>query len=680
MPNVQISDLPLAVIPLDLTGTFFEVQTIESGVEVSRKVAGDNLSFSGGIVQGTSTDDPAIAAGSFDGQQLFQNANAIQTGSVGFSPAGDDFIIQNFAEGGEVSLRVRDGTIHLVTADYGVDIPTTGAIKVPVGTTAQEPAPVDGQIRYDSDNNVFRGVVSGVWVDLGGGLPTGSIGQTLFNSDGAEGYTATSGLTINPNGTVRMTFDAAGAANIEFEVAANGLILRDTVTASPNNLLLTFLEDSGFPVTLARFGYNASDIFTLDGLATQVDINSNNPSGVLISHIGVPVFQTFVGGYKVLGVTFDVDNDGADTLTRSRVRNLTGGVDLRVVPGGDASITQLVGTTGGTEDNWLLFARNLGVTINHNNLARFATTADGADAFGSVFDVINSANANTDMQVRNSQGGFMARVSVATGNILLAQTTLGGVIEDTWISLTRNGLVGLFFDNTQRAATSAVGLDVLGTLLDIDNTGAATATRLLARNSAGGVDLGVNVAGNVSITQRSSVDAFEDNIITHVRNSLLTLFHNNVATARTATLASGGFEVNNTLSGGGFEQAATITTGSFTGTLTGFAASPTPTIQFIKIDNRVTLYITADAVATSNTTAMTMTGVPAALQPTNDKDHITRGVNNSSNVLLAPLLTGGGGVITFGILNASPVFTNTGFTASGNKGLLAGWSFSYILD
>jgi hypothetical protein len=77
---------------------------------------------------------------------------------------------------------------------------------------------------------------------------------------------------------------------------------------------------------------------------------------------------------------------------------------------------------------------------------------------------------------------------------------------------------------------------------------------------------------------------------------------------------------------------------------------------------------------------MTMTGVPAALQPTNDKDHITRGVDNSSNRLLAALLTGGGGVITFSLFNTSALFANNIFTASANKGLLEGWSMSYILD
>ena len=43
MPNFQISDLPLATLPLDSANSFFEVQTVEGGVPVSRKIAETNI-------------------------------------------------------------------------------------------------------------------------------------------------------------------------------------------------------------------------------------------------------------------------------------------------------------------------------------------------------------------------------------------------------------------------------------------------------------------------------------------------------------------------------------------------------------------------------------------------------------------------------------------------------------
>lgn len=49
MPNIMISGLPLATLPLDGPNSFFEVQTIEAGVEVSRKVASDDLTLNAAI-------------------------------------------------------------------------------------------------------------------------------------------------------------------------------------------------------------------------------------------------------------------------------------------------------------------------------------------------------------------------------------------------------------------------------------------------------------------------------------------------------------------------------------------------------------------------------------------------------------------------------------------------------
>jgi len=55
-------------------------------------------------------------------------------------------------------------------------------------------------------------------------------------------------------------------------------------------------------------------------------------------------------------------------------------------------------------------------------------------------------------------------------------------------------------------------------------------------------------------------------------------------------------------------------TGTFTGTLTGMTATTTGTINFAKMGNLVLLHTEAAITGTSNTTAMTMTGVPAELQ------------------------------------------------------------------
>ena len=59
----------------------------------------------------------------------------------------------------------------------------TGALKVPVGTTAQQPTPVTGQIRYNTTNNLFEGYGASAWGSLGGGATGGGGNQVFFEND-----------------------------------------------------------------------------------------------------------------------------------------------------------------------------------------------------------------------------------------------------------------------------------------------------------------------------------------------------------------------------------------------------------------------------------------------------------------------------------------------------------------
>jgi len=74
----------------------------------------------------------------------------------------------------------------------------TGFVLVSKGTTAQRPAvPVNGQIRYNTDNNQFEGYANGAWGQLGGGA-TGAGGDQVFVENGVT-VTASYTLTTNKN-------------------------------------------------------------------------------------------------------------------------------------------------------------------------------------------------------------------------------------------------------------------------------------------------------------------------------------------------------------------------------------------------------------------------------------------------------------------------------------------------
>ena len=59
---------------------------------------------------------------------------------------------------------------------------STGAVKLPSGTTAQQPAGVNGKIRYNSDTTRYEGYSGSTWGQLGGGATGGGADQVFVQN------------------------------------------------------------------------------------------------------------------------------------------------------------------------------------------------------------------------------------------------------------------------------------------------------------------------------------------------------------------------------------------------------------------------------------------------------------------------------------------------------------------
>lgn len=102
--------------------------------------------------------------------------------------------------------------------------------------------------------------------------------------------------------------------------------------------------------------------------------------------------------------------------------------------------------------------------------------------------------------------------------------------------------------------------------------------------------------------------------------------------------------------------------GTFTGTLTGCTTSPTGTLRYTVSGAIVTLYIPAIS-ATSNTTAATVTGAPAAIFPARAQRVMAPIQDNTAKA--AGLIQ----VETDGTLTLYPTVAAGSFTAGGTKGV-----------
>lgn len=120
--------------------------------------------------------------------------------------------------------------------------------------------------------------------------------------------------------------------------------------------------------------------------------------------------------------------------------------------------------------------------------------------------------------------------------------------------------------------------------------------------------------------------------------------------------------------------------GSFTGTLTGMTASTTGQIDY-SIDAGGTVWLSrvgggGGISGTSNSTGMTMTGLPAEIRPKFVTNAVCFGLQDNGSAQLGGVATvSSAGVITFSIAANPPA----AFTAAGSKGLFAGWTMSYPL-
>jgi hypothetical protein len=114
----------------------------------------------------------------------------------------------------------------------------------------------------------------------------------------------------------------------------------------------------------------------------------------------------------------------------------------------------------------------------------------------------------------------------------------------------------------------------------------------------------------------------------------------------------------------------------FNATLTGGTTTPTGGISYSIIGQRVCLKITTAFTITSNSTAFTFTGLPAALQP-NRTVIVPCPITSSGNVLSGwATLTASSGTVTFGLTTPNGAFVNDALA----KGLPTGWQLIYDLN
>ena len=100
------------------------------------------------------------------------------TNGTGVYLQGNSAYLARFRNGSTVDLYY-DNVLKFATSGVGATVYGTGALNIPVGTTAQRPStggsPQNGDIRYNSTTNSYEGYGNGAWGGLGGGTEIDNI-------------------------------------------------------------------------------------------------------------------------------------------------------------------------------------------------------------------------------------------------------------------------------------------------------------------------------------------------------------------------------------------------------------------------------------------------------------------------------------------------------------------------
>lgn len=206
--------------------------------------------------------------------------------------------------------------------------------------------------------------------------------------------------------------------------------------------------------------------------------------------------------------------------------------------------------------------------------------------------------------------------------------------------------------------------------------------------SSGGNFLAVTRSGSTvatvsfgNATDNPTYSFLGSGAISGVGSGLTSLNGSNISSGMVATARLGSGTANSTtfLRGDStWQTAAATTTGTFTGTFTGFTSANTGTCTWTLTGNTVTLFMPA-SLAASNTTAFTMTGLPAAIQPATLTQSVALTGDTQNNSTSAT-----GAAAVFSAASGTVTFHNTGgaanWTASGNKGWSVGASVTYSVQ
>jgi hypothetical protein len=150
------------------------------------------------------------------------------------------------AVGGGADAMKVDGTTSIVS------FPTTGAITLPSGNTAAQPAsPTAGMLRFNSQTSQFEGYNGTAWASVGGAAISNDTSTSTNVYPLFANATSGTALTIYTSNAKYLYKPSTGELQASEMVATNGLFVNATSIAASYTIQSGYNAQSVGPVTIA---------------------------------------------------------------------------------------------------------------------------------------------------------------------------------------------------------------------------------------------------------------------------------------------------------------------------------------------------------------------------------------------------------------------------------------------
>lgn len=412
---------------LNLTGIVSDLTTIGTGVVV--KDASDNLvartlsTSGGGIsvtngsgVSGNPTFQLTGISSAIANIGVATGILSIQSGTtataVTILGTANQIDVANGSGSGNPTISITDNPI------FG----GTGALTLPKGSNAQQPAGVEGQLRFNTSTSTFDGYAAGSWRQfaLSGGVTSFSAGST-----GLSPASGTSGAVVL-GGTLNAASGGTGANSLTGYVYGNGTGIMTASTTIPTTAL------SG-TVTNAQL---ANSAITINGSSVSLGGSTTvTATATNALTIGTGLSGTSYNGSAPVTIAIDstvATLTGSQTLTNKSIS----GASNTLSNIANASLTNssiTLGTTnialGGTS---LAPAGLTSVTVTQDPTSALQlATKQYVDSVAEGLHVHASCNAATTGTLASITGGTVTYNNGTAGvgatlTLSVALTTLDG--------------------------------------------------------------------------------------------------------------------------------------------------------------------------------------------------------------------------------------------------------------